>query len=480
MALVRRLRRVRDDEDGVALIVAMMAIMLIAMLSAVFAGNAVQVNDTSTEDRDAKRALGAAEAGLNTALDRLDTLLPLDSQCLADGPIEVLATSETFERKSSSATITVDAGQCAPSADERAGNGGSFHYYVSPALSASSNGCNNPVGVAAGTTRQSLLVSGLTVLERCVTAVGTVNGVTRRVQRRAFSTIKVFNGLTAVSTGTGSQSAVKVSGGAALGGAKVNSNGQVTMNGATYSGQMERYRVAPVASMESVVGAWSETTRDTPFALQSIDAADVLPTANANDSTNISCRTALLLDCFGDVYNSNTRVLSINAGQDVTLTAPGDYVFCGIDVKGGTLIASAEANVYVDKCPSGPGTLTLEGGTVGTPLVSGALPNLRFFVASDKLVTIKGSALDTYTALIYAPDSKVDMRDSGTGTGPLFTGAISSDTIDITGNLTTFTAVPDINLTIEPDNLTGRYEPGDWVQCRSTGTSGLPHSNCSS
>ena len=484
--------RVRGEE-GIALPVAIMSIVLIGILSAVLASTSVQLNDSSSRDRDSKRALAAAEAGMSTALDRLNRLLPLDSQALADGPVTVLASAQAFDRIGFEGGVTIQAGQSPPSSDERSGNGGTFHYYVSPALGASANGCNNPVAVGAGTSHATLLASGVTLLERCITSVGVVNGTIRRVQRKAYSTLQLFDGFT-LTQADDADDALYASGGADLLTSRVDSMGRVRMNGAAYSGQITRHRTAPAASMTSVTGAWTETTTERPYVL----TKPVPP--GTNDNASIGCVGPVTdLLCSTNRPIGSDDVLRVRTNYTVTLT--GNIHVCDVAITGGTLAVTGTASVWVDhRSRSGShcqgvayestnGRVSITGGIVNAPAGVGAsvaAPNLRFYVHGPQnesldpsAVNINAGLTNTVNALFYAPDGRVSIAGQSLLNAPTVTGAVSARQARVS-QYAKFMALPSLSVSLEPGNLLGRYEPGDWVECERQFTGGKPHGDCRS
>ena len=152
-----------------ALPVATGMLMVVSILVVGFFTVAMGVNTTSVEDRSSKRALAAAEAGIQTAVYRLN-LLNQSSQANAGN---CLTTTWV--------TVTTD-GQC-PGLTESIGNGAQYTYYVTPATTAGSAGCVTLPNVATS------------AIDRCITSVGIVNGVRRRLQTRVVSqpTIPAFN-----------------------------------------------------------------------------------------------------------------------------------------------------------------------------------------------------------------------------------------------------------------------------------------------
>ena len=142
--------------------------MVISILVVGFFTVAMGVNTTSVEDRSSKRALAAAEAGLQTAVYRLN-LLNQSSQANA---ANCLTTT----------WVAATAGEC-PGQTESIGNGAEYTYYVTPATTAGSAGCVTLPNVAPS------------AIDRCITSVGIVRGVRRRLQTRVVSqpTIPAFN-----------------------------------------------------------------------------------------------------------------------------------------------------------------------------------------------------------------------------------------------------------------------------------------------
>lgn len=140
-------------EDGVAMPVMTWMLVVVSLLVTGFFTVSLQLSDTTNEDRSSKRALAAAEAGLQTAVYRLNQIDVPPTQCLADAPVAPGAGSE-----------------CPVSTSVSLGSDASFRYYVTPEGAASE--C------------VTLPEQGNMPTDRCVTAIGTVNGVTRRLQVR--------------------------------------------------------------------------------------------------------------------------------------------------------------------------------------------------------------------------------------------------------------------------------------------------------
>jgi len=146
-SLVRHLHRRLADESGVALVVAMGVMMILGILTAVVAASSENVADSSREDRDAKRALGAAEAGLRRANYLLN------------------------QRRSAMEGQTITGAL---------GNGTTYEAYVTGLLGTAGNpGLDECAGEVAVDE-----VSFIPIDQRCVTAWGKSNNTTRRIQIR--------------------------------------------------------------------------------------------------------------------------------------------------------------------------------------------------------------------------------------------------------------------------------------------------------
>lgn len=152
------------DESGVALVVAAGALMVIGILSAVVASGALSVSTSAGKDRSAKRALAAAEAGIQRAIKDMNAATS-DPCPIASGP------------------------NCGPTSASL-GDGVSWQYYISPALDASNANANpalnsnSCIGVTVQGPLKGTTTNRIGVFQRCVTAFGTARGVTRRIQAR--------------------------------------------------------------------------------------------------------------------------------------------------------------------------------------------------------------------------------------------------------------------------------------------------------
>ncbi len=170
--LRRQAVRAIRDEAGIAVPIALSIMLTLILLGGVATELAIRTNDFSRRSANSKAALEAANAGLRAAIYRLNTYQPSANNCPTQ-PTTVAVGS------SGAPTSTL----CPPDGPETLGNGATFTYWVSRAMQ-TGDPCTGP-NVTSGTS---------TVSQRCVTVVGTANGISVRVQQRldAYSSTPAF------------------------------------------------------------------------------------------------------------------------------------------------------------------------------------------------------------------------------------------------------------------------------------------------
>jgi type II secretory pathway pseudopilin PulG len=316
------------SQDGVALPVASGMLLVISILVVGFFSVALRANDTSVDDRSSKRALAAAEAGLQTAVYRLNQLNQTDPAV----------------RRASCLTttwVTPTAGQC-PGLTESLGNGAQYTYYVTHEGGAA--GCVQVPGVAPDAT-----------LDRCITSIGTVNGVSRRIQTRVISRplIPDFNlvGLIGKSlvyawnsanlnTDVGSNVRVFFDNSV-----NVNEDDSIDVNGTVLLLQGGTYEY-----QNSVTVDGGTQTITTPFEMPLPDFEAVeQPTGNNNIN---------LLTDLGTAWDPITRHINIDSGTKTI--GPGTYHVCGVHLGNSVNLrfshtGNQRTRIFVDS-PSRPGS----------------------------------------------------------------------------------------------------------------------------
>ena len=142
-------------DDGIAMYIVMMVMMVLLTLGAALALGSNQSNSAISDDELGVRALQAAEAGAQAAVHRLNMQQPDPGQCIQTVVAAPQASSSW----------------CAAAGSETVGNTASFRYQTSIE--------------APGACTGSAFGSG--TVERCVVATGSAGAQTRRVVLRVVS-----------------------------------------------------------------------------------------------------------------------------------------------------------------------------------------------------------------------------------------------------------------------------------------------------
>ena len=284
------------SQDGVALPVAAGMLMVISILAVGFFTVAMRVNTTSVGDRSSKRALAAAEAGLQTAVYRLN-LLNQSSQANAANCLTTTWVAPT-------------AGECPPQTEEL-GNGAQYSYHVSPASAAGTAGCVTLPGVAT------------TAQDRCITSVGIVNGVRRRVQTRVVSqpVIPPFN-----QVGLIGKSLVYAYNSANLN-SDVGSNLRVVFENSVNVYDNDSINVDGKVMLLQGGTYDYENSVKIDGGTQTITSPFVLNTPNF-EAIETNNNNSTLANDLGTAWNASTRRINIASGEKTI--RPGIYHVCGV------------------------------------------------------------------------------------------------------------------------------------------------------
>jgi Tfp pilus assembly protein PilX len=468
------MRRLTKSQEGVALPVATAMLLVISLFVVAFFSVTLQVNQTSIEDRSSKRALAAAEAGLQTALYRMNRVgSPVANRCFT------------------TAWVLPVGGQC-PAEDEPLGNGANFSYYVTPELGAGT--C-----VSAGATT-----------DRCITAIGRANGVQRRAQVRASQ----LSGPTSYkSVGLMSKSLMYAGNSSEIT-SDVGANGHVHFGNSAKTFSKSSAGIVggifqPVGGTYGTSGSGQEIAANpdrqqvaTSYAFPEIDfeAAEI-----AAQATNLKTSPPWTRPS-GTSYNATTKHFTVTEGNTATLPG-GTYYFCRFFMENSAKLrfsSSTATQIYVDS-PSRPGSLctgqtdpagtfwlrnsnefnkdgredlveifvhgTSSNGTRSKPSwctpAGDAPPAPDLRCRSDVLLA---NSMD-FEAMIYAPNTTVELNNS-----IKMKGAIAADTIRF-NNSTVFeltSAVKD-----SAPATAGGINRGNWVECRPEPTvASDPESGC--
>ncbi len=472
----RRVPKLRDrlaDEAGAAMILAMVVLMITGMLAAVSVTLATQTNSSTRRDANTKSALEAAEAGLQVALYRLNMLRPDDTHCIGDAV--------------STPTITppAPANPLCASSSTQLGNGTSYQYYTTNALAGSAK-C---VGL--------VLTSSNTISQRCVTSVGTSNGVSARSQIRVASfvarplfpiagitgtTSVALNGNVNVTGWAASNGTISATGNVGLGGAVLGPKAQLTKTGNVTVGQTSTLTspivlspVDPGTSNQSSLSACvARQTAGYPACNDNYRITNYLsnpshPTAPYDPSTGLSSSN----------FDPAGRILTLNGNASLTLGG-GVYNFCELTGSGNVTInvgATAKTAIFIDSpddpssgCAANTGHIALSGN-VNWVNTSADPTSLQIYVYGfndgSNRVTLSGNT--AFRGVVYAPQSGVTLNGN---IG--YYGAISGATVTMNGNSFTW----DSRVGSLQAGTTGLYYRTAWAQCTSAITTADPGAGC--
>jgi type II secretory pathway pseudopilin PulG len=430
-------------QSGFALPAAIMVMLIVLLLSAAAVAVSVRSSTSTTRDDNVKAALEAAETGLHVATYRL-AMIPLEGkQCVkngaAEGPKE---------------------GKYCKDTTEALGNGATFTYWTSEALSESDKCAAEALIIEAG------------LDQRCVTAEGQVNGVTRRVQARVAAPtakplfpIHGIVGLTklnisgegAVQGLAGSNGNLEISGGVKLqggytlgfpGGKLDKKGGEITCPPCGIRSK-EEGPIPGALPEKHVTAATSEDSRIT----------------NKEDEQT------------GEVtWNPAAYELTVSGKSAHIVLGGTKYYFCKLVAKGGgviTVTASAKTEIFIDSsedtgspCKSSqkPKIFELSGGSK-LENSAGDPSRLLIEVYGKNEVIVSGAG--EVTASMLAPESKVTL--SG---GSALKGALVGNEVIISGGSFAWDERA-ASLRQEAAGAEAYQRVPSWEECKPTGATAL-------
>jgi len=460
IARVRQAAKVLAPEAGIAMPVALAVLAIALLLTASAVMLASDTSQLSNRDTNLKAAVAAADAGLRAAVYRLNEYQPDANNCPTEPTNYAVGTN-------GAPTSTL----CAPDGPESVGNSATFTYWISRVMQ-SGDKCAGPT-VSSGNS---------TVVQRCITAVGTANGVSARVQERvvAYTSTPVFptaifgtrsvtvsNNATIVSNTPGDHALLGTNGvltiGGQGGGTTVVDGWQVPPGVTTViannyvdtgptSGIAYPYPTpTPINPGKTYQNTSSPYDTNTTFQ----DGTCEEPSSWTGDWVQTNCDYRItrgltypaclslgvtVPDCDASVgnvsFNASSRVLTLGNNSQLVLGG-GFYNFCSISLANNSLLtiaAGAKVSIFVDS-PNDPssGCTTSSGGT-GTFTMSqnsainpgGSALNAQIYVFGDQAntppnntVNLNNNASSSFA--LVAPFSNVNVIPSNNST---FVGAI--------------------------------------------------------
>src|SRR5829696_4411799 len=440
---VRPRPSLRSDERGVAMVAVMGVLLVTAILGFAVAAAADRTNAGAIRDANGKRALAAADAGLNAGRFRIGKTYGSANATINDGKCFPDTGSAT----------------CAWSAPESVGNGATFRYWVSP------------VGAVSSCVGAATPVSPATLRQRCVIAEGEANGARRLLQARIVENrgapIFPFPGMIGLDRISLNQSdavgSVGTNGQLLIGpNSDIRDPGTIRLGGSGWSVNPSNYgtpnrAVSPDPFVLDYYTEWySESVR--------------APATGTNQIGTISSAPGVSI--------TGARQVAIAPSSTVTLTGGRDYNFCSLVMNSdGQFVVPAgttePVRVFIDSSnrPGNPnyvpsGCPNLTGNVVDLRSGAGFVNNtgkpsmLQLFVYGGPNQNIVFDASAEFTGTIWAPQSKIVFN-----AGATVTGAIAARDIEFNqnGGDAGFTGDPEAN------NATGRwdgsYTRNGWREC---------------
>jgi hypothetical protein len=394
------------DERGVAVVIAITTITVTGLLAAALISASTFFLHSSSRDASGKRALAAAQAGLNTGVYRLTRIGASPSGSFANNCI-------TDKEVAWSSTVP----HCPAATGYFNVTAASSSYYLTPEMNAPLTGMST-VATECGSAGGG---------ERCVTAVGTVNGITRRLQERV-TTLELFkiHGMVGLK-------GVKINSSASWSGPNFKVTSDTGSNGPITYGENVSPPGAPYGCFVGPLGSAPATCPTTPVPTITVPSVDTLPfgtTLTTNSNATILAG-----------YTAGTRSLSVAAGATLTLAA-GDYNFCFVTLGAGATLQAASGErvrIFVDS-PSrtgsgctGPtggqfnaGKLETATAKINPSTTAGQIEVYAYGTATppanlaspppetcnNDVTFNNGSSATSNNLYIYAPDSNVSIESN--------------------------------------------------------------------
>ncbi len=438
------------DESGVALLVALMAMLVLGVITAAVVTMSVANNQRSVQNTNQKVALEAAEAGLQVALYRFNMLQPGAGDCVGNA-----------------VSAPASNGVCASPTYTLSG-GSTYQYDTTPVLGPSSVCVGSTVSAAAG-------VSNI-----CITATGTANGAVARSQIRAaaFSATPLFayGGITGLG-GIVNDNNVSIAG------TEASNEGITANNGSVISGPLE---LGPQGSYNPQNHSSSPTknTLSSPLVLSPVDPGT---SATENDDyrisnyiNNPSQPTAPYDQSSGVSFNPTTRAFTASNNASITLGG-GVYNFCSFSASNNSTINLApgvSTEIFIDSpedtgsgCPAGSGTFVASNNvTWANPSDNPTALQIYIYGPDTGSNAVAFDNNGVFNGVLYAPTSDITVNNNAE-----FNGAIAGAfvTLDNNAEFTSSSQAQTLDATTQ-----GLFYRTAWATCTATAPSSAPDSGC--
>jgi hypothetical protein len=427
------------SERGVALPVAVGVLVVSGMLAAVAVASGMTAGTQSRYDRNVKRAIAAADAGINVATYRLNKLANV-----------LTTTLPCFTVNAQTGALYAEAvlgdGWCREQG-ESIEDGGSFSYRVSNAVHVD--------------------VEGQDVWQRKIVAVGDSNGV----RRRAISILNAPTGTALFTDALFSDEDFTMRNFARVDGS-VRSNGNViTQNNSLICGNVKVGPGKEFRGGNQCSGFGSEAVSE-PFVLSPVTP----PLTDDNDRIGG-------LDPWTEPqsieWDTGSRLLRLRNSATLTLTG-GTYFLCSLELRNSAqLIVPADGTpvrIYIDS-PENCGGNTLSLGLYNSGTIvneSGDPKMVQLYVAGSPTTatSVQIQNLHELVVALYAPNSMITFDNNNR-----FTGAVAAKKITMQNNLE-FRWDQRLATLYVGDVPVPVYQRQSWVECAPQPSGSQPDSGC--
>lgn len=445
-------------ERAIALPTAVMMLMIIMLLAGAAATATIGATHQSNSDGGTKRSVAAADAGLNTAIYRLNKLKPSSLSCVVNGPLYLLLDP------------VLGTGWCPTVTSQTAGS--------STSSEALGDGSNYSYEMSAG---ENKVVGGQYVQERKIISTGMANGVQRRVMAKVTS-------LTGVSLfGGNSLTSLKdidlPLGTTITGGVASNGNINVSMcpqiaGNVWYGSQNKNFTINHTGNPANCP-LFAERRLPQDLVLNPVN----VPTSNDNNRITAGTDPWALKLLSGSNWDPANRVLQVRGASLLTLTG-NTYVFCKLEVEnlaqliiGARLFTQTPLKIFIDSpenCPgvSNAGTIRVRN-TASINNLNVDAKTFQVYAAGSPSTATSIRFENTISSMVgtfYAPRSTVLLQNANA-----ILGAVAADTITLqdTARINWLDSAD-----ITTDDLTPLFKRTGWTECTSKPTGSAPDSGC--
>jgi len=433
-------------QEGIAIPIAILSLMLVLTLAGVVLQQAIQTSDSANREQASKRALQAGDAGLEVAVFRADKVA--DSL----NPCPILGGFASY--------VTIGGEQWCPEVTEDLGDGKSYSYWVS-------------APDAAG--------------DRTVVASGIAEGVTRRVAvviQKVDQPIVFGYGMAAdaditmnSSTEIGEFSPPRVR-------TDVRANGNINMNGSSSvcgnATPGPGKAVVQNGGSTQICPGYSTTPASSPITFPAVDDS----VASITNDNNRICKPALdpcspLSDVSPNVWDNVDKNLSINGSGQLTLRG-SVYYLCSLTMNSSSRLildpptTTKPMLIYIGDCATQPSKVIYINSSSRVESAPGKTVPVQFLVkgSSSKSTSVEwhSSSVAETPTLIYAPKSDVLLDSSSK-----INGAVVGKTVTMESSAQ---VIYDSRIDIDPFDASVQ-KSATYRECRpQAGAGQVPSAGC--